>query len=145
METVRQLVLGTDFSACADQALTLAVQLAATSLARVTVVHVCEPDAEEQLVLARSEALSALVAEQSRTGVELNAVLRRGMPWKKLDNVAAEVGASLIVIGRHGSGCSAAIGTVADQLIRCAHRSVLLVACDFDCLSPEASALKQQK
>jgi nucleotide-binding universal stress UspA family protein len=53
------------------------------------------------------------------------------MPWKKLDNVAAEVGAGLIVIGRHGSGRSAAMGTVADQLVRCAHRSVLIVACDF--------------
>jgi nucleotide-binding universal stress UspA family protein len=131
METVRQLVAGTDFSECADRALALAVQLDAASLARLTVVHVCEPDAEEQVVSDRSRALFALVAEHSRAGVEVNAVLRRGMPWKKLDNVAAEVGAGLIVIGRHGSGRSAAMGTVADQLVRCAHRSVLIVACDF--------------
>ncbi|HTU61992.1 MAG TPA: universal stress protein [Polyangiales bacterium] len=144
METVRQLVLGTDFSECADQALALALQLAAASLARLTVVHVCEPDAEEQVVLERSETLSTLVAGHGCAGVEINAVLRSGVPWKKLDNVAAEVGAVLIVIGRHGSGRSAGLGTVADQLIRYAHRSVLTVACDFSCLSGEAFAIKQQ-
>lgn len=145
METVRQLVAGTDFSECADQALALAVQLAAAALARLTVVHVCEPDAEEHVVLERSEALSALLAEHCHTGVEIDAVLRCGVPWKKLDNVAAEVGAGLIVIGRHGSGRHAALGTVADQLTRYAHRSVLTVTCDFDCLGDEAFAIKQQK
>ena len=128
METVRQLVAGTDFSACADQALALAVRLALVAGARVTVVHVCELDTDE---LGCSEALCALLEQHRRTGVKINAVLRCGTPWKKLDNVAAEVGASLIVVGRHGNGCSAALGSVAEQLVRSAHRSVLTVACDF--------------
>lgn len=140
METVRQLVAGTDFSECADRALRLALQLAAGMCASVTVVHVCEPDSE---ALACGAALSALVAKHQRADVALRGVLRRGLPWKKLDNVAAEVGASLIVIGRHGHGCRAAIGSVADQLVRSAHRSVLTVTSDFDCLGDEAFANQQ--
>lgn len=140
METVRHLVAGTDFSACARQALNLAVRLAA----RVTVVHVCEPDAEEQVVLGHSDALCALVAEYRRAGAEIDGVLRCGLPWKKLDNVATEVGASLIVIGRHGAGHNAAIGSVADKLFRSAHRSLLIVDCDFDCLGQQPFVMKEK-
>jgi nucleotide-binding universal stress UspA family protein len=137
METVRQLVAGSDFSACADQALALALRLAKAGPARVTIVHVCEPDAEEQYVRGCGEALSELVAKHRRSGVDISGLLRSGKPWKKLDNVATEVGASLIVIGRHGGGRgrSVAIGSVAEQLVRTASRPVLTVACDFDCLA----------
>jgi hypothetical protein len=50
------------------------------------------------------------------------------------------------VVGRHGAGRgrSLEIGTVADQLVRSANRSVLTVACDFDCLDSEANATKRQ-
>jgi nucleotide-binding universal stress UspA family protein len=143
MQTVRHVVAGTDFSPCAHQALTLALRLAEAAHARVTVVHVCAPDSDEQAALRCSQTLAALLAKHGDARVELNGVLRCGLPWKKLDNVATEVGASVIVIGRHGAGCSAGLGTVADQLVRSAHRSVLLVDCDFDCLGDEAFANKQ--
>ena len=142
MQTLRQFVSGTDFSECAEQALELAVQLAVAALARVTVVHVCELDVDERRLNQCQEALSKVVARHRRSGVEVTGVLRCGKPWKKLDNVAAEVGASLIVVGRHGAGRgrSVAIGSVADQLVRSANRAVLTVTCDFDCLDNEANA-----
>jgi nucleotide-binding universal stress UspA family protein len=144
MQTLRQFVAGTDFSACADQALELALRLADAAPAQLTVVHVCELDADEQHVRACSEALSAVVARHRQSRVEVTGVLRCGKPWRKLDNVAAEVGASLIVVGRHGAGRGASVelGTVAEQLIRTANRSVLTVACDFECLN-EAHATKR--
>lgn len=130
---------GTDFSDCAEQALELAIQLAVAAAARITLVHVCEPGAEDldDRGLAQSEAaLSHIVARHRQRGVEITGVLRQGKPWEKLDNVAAEVGAGLIVIGRQGAGRSAEIGSVADRLLRHASRSVLAVACDFFALRP---------
>lgn len=138
MQTLRQLVTGTDFSACAEQALELAVQLAVAARAGVTLVHACELDADDRRLLQLGEALSNLVRSHSRAGVEVRAVLRCGDPCKKLDNVAVEVGADLIVVGRHGAGRgrSSVIGSVADRLVRCANRSVLTVAIDLDCETP---------
>lgn len=136
MQTLRQLVAGTDFSECADQALALAVELALASSGRITLVHVCEPGDDEldDRHTQCEAALAAVVALHRSRGVELTGLLRGGTPWTKLDNVAAEVGASLIVIGRRGAGRprGAGLGTVADRLVRSASRAVLTVACDFD-------------
>jgi nucleotide-binding universal stress UspA family protein len=143
MQTLRHLVAGTDFSAHAEQAVELAILLARVAGARLTVVHVCEPCVddclEEQGRRQGQERLSRVVARH-RDRVEVAGVLRSGKPWQKLDNVAAEVGASLIVVGRHGTGGGrgAALGSVADQLVRTANRHVLTVATDFDRLDSEA-------
>jgi nucleotide-binding universal stress UspA family protein len=143
MQTLRHLVSGTDFSECAERALALAIELAVCASAQLTLVHVCELgiDDRDDLRLAQcGEALSALVALHRSRGVQLTGVLRCGKPWTKLDNVAAEVGASLIVIGRHGAdrGRSGALGSVADCLLRTASRPVLSVPFDFD--RPDAGA-----
>ena len=54
-------------------------------------------------------------------------VLRSGHPADKLHNVATEVGASLIVIGR---GSRAELGSVVSRVLRTASRPVLAVGCD---------------
>ena len=136
MQTLRHLVSGTDFSECAERAIETAITLAVAVRARVTLVHVCElgaHDLDESRLLECGEALSDVVARYQRCGVEVKGVLRSGKPWEKLDNVAAEVGAGLIVIGRQGAGrCrSVELGSVADRLVRLANRPVLTVACNF--------------
>ena len=145
MKSLRHLVSGTDFSACAAHALEQAIELARAASARVTLVHVQEPgddDLDDRRLLQREAALSEVVARHRRRGVELTGVLRRGKPWTKLDNVAAEVGASLIVVGRHGAGRgrSLDLGSVAAQLAGTANRSVLIAACgcasDLPCPEP---------
>jgi nucleotide-binding universal stress UspA family protein len=137
MQTLRKLVVGTDFSPAAQQALELAIGIASALAARIVLVHVFEPgiaDLDDQRLGQCEQALCRLVAEQQGRNVDLLGVLRSGKPWQKLDNVAVEVGASLIVIARHGGGRGrrVAIGTVAEQLVRCASRPVLLVASAFD-------------
>lgn len=132
MQTLRHIVIGTDFSECAEQALETAITLANCALARITVVHVCEldvDDQDDQVLDQASKTLTALVASRQGRGVDITGVLRSGKPWEKLNNVAAEVGASLIVIGRHGAGrgAQAEVGSVAERLIRCASRPVLTV------------------
>jgi universal stress protein E len=143
MHTLRHVVVGTDFSPAAEQALELAITLALGAAARLTVVHVCQlgVDDDDERVLAQCDkALSRVVAEHRLEDLELTGVLRSGSPWQKLDNVATELGASVIVIGRHGAGRgpNVAIGSVAEQLVRTASRPVLTVACDFYRLTNEA-------
>jgi nucleotide-binding universal stress UspA family protein len=150
MKTLRHLVAGTDFSEQAEQALELAITLALAASAPITLVHVCEPAVDsildEQRLLQGQEALSRVVARHRRHPVQVAGVLRSGKPWEKLDNVAAEVGASLIVIGRHGAGRgrSVELGSVADRLVRTANRHVLTVARDFDRLDIEAPEPNRQ-
>lgn len=137
MRTLRNLVVGTDFSVAAQQALELAIGIAADGAARIVVVHVCElgvDDLDDRRLQQCDESLGRLVAEQRSRDIDVTGVLRSGKPWQKLDNVAVEVGASLIVIARHGGGRGqrVAIGSVAEQLVRCASRPVLLVASTFD-------------
>ncbi len=143
MQTLRHIVAGTDFSECADQAIELAIKLSVATDAPLTLVHVCEPgidDIDDRRLAQCDETLSEAVASLRARNVEVSGVLRNGNPWTKLDNVAAEVGASLIVIGRHGISADPqrALGSVADQLVRSASRPVLTVPCDFDRLNPEA-------
>jgi universal stress protein E len=148
MQTLRHLVVGTDFSAPAEQALEVAIGLALAAGARITLVHVCEPCVDERLEEQRRrqslEWLSHLVARHGHR-VAISGVLRGGNPWEKLDNVAAEVGASLIVVGRQGAGVgrSVAPGAVAARLVRTANRHVLTVASDFDRLGSEAPAISR--
>lgn len=137
MQTPRPIVCGTDFSECAAQALELAVDLASPASARITLVHVCGPGAQD-LADGRlspcEEVLSELVARHRRHHIDVTGILRSGRPWTKLDNVAAEFGAGLIVIGRHGAGRgrSVELGSVADRLVCSASRPVLTVPFDAD-------------
>jgi len=135
MQTLRRIVIGTDFSACAEQALETALMLALAAQAGVIVVHVCKPDDDDldDTLRERSEALTRLVGSHQHRGIEVMGILRSGKPWVKLNNVAAEVGASVIVIGRYGSGRGRdlEIGSVAEHLVRSATRPVLTVPCDF--------------
>ncbi|MFZ5891027.1 MAG: universal stress protein [Myxococcota bacterium] len=148
MQTLRPLVTGTDFSECAEQALEMAIGLAAAARTGITLLHVCElsvNEADEQRLRRCSQTLAAVVAKHRNRGVEITAVLRSGRPWEKLDNLAAEVGASLIVIGRYGcGGPRVELGSVAEHLVRSASRPVLTVSCDFNRFDSEADENNHQ-
>jgi nucleotide-binding universal stress UspA family protein len=137
MQTLRHLVCGTDFSDCAEQALEIAISVAFAASAQITLVHVCElgiSDVDEQRLVQCRELLSDVLERHRHNHIEISGVLRCGKPWEKLNNVAIEVGANLIVIGRHGGGRgqSIPIGSVAEHLVRSANRPVLTVVCDAD-------------
>jgi len=143
MEALRHIVVGTDFSECAERALDTALTLAALGPTRITLLHVCElsaelglpdelatPAVDKELIRICGEHLAGALARRGGCGVELAGVLRSGKPWEKINNVAAEVGASLIVIGRSGAGRGAVadLGNVASLVLRTASRPVLTVA-----------------
>ena len=136
MQTLRHLVCGTDFSPYAEHALRMAITLAQATNARLTVVHVCDLaiDLDDHNTQRCSESLVTIINQLRNQGMRVDGVLRSGKPWEKLDNMAVEVGASLIVVGRHGAhrGQAVAIGSVAENLVRSASRDVLTVVCAFD-------------
>lgn len=145
MQTLRQVVAGTDFSTAADEALGFALRLAVAGSAGLTLVHVCEHGADDDRRLEASHAalarvVAGLSARARANPPHITGVVRSGRPWVKLDNVATEVGATLIVVGRHGAGRGARveIGSVAEQLVRSASRPVLTVVSPFDRLDLEA-------
>lgn len=147
MPTLRPLVAGTDFSACSALALEMAIRLAGASGTRITLAHVCELGAEnndEKLLARCHETLRAIVAGYRQTNVEIATVVRSGKPWEKLDNLAVDLGASLIVIGRHGAGRSRrGLGSVATQLLRSGSRPVLTVNCEENCIERDADRINQ--
>jgi nucleotide-binding universal stress UspA family protein len=137
------IVVGTDFSEGAERALDAALRLAQPGVTRITLLHTCELSAElgvpdplatpaldDELVRISRQRLADAVARRSGSGVEITGVLRSGRPWEKINNVAAEVGAGLIVIGRTGSGRGAIadLGHVAVRVLCTASRPVLTVA-----------------
>jgi len=137
------IVVGTDFSESAERALDMAVRMAQPGVTRITLLHACELSAElgvpdplatpaldRELIGISRQRLADAVARHSGCGVEIAGLLRSGRPWDKINNVAAEVGASLIVIGRTGAGRGAIadLGHVAVRLLRTASRPVLTVA-----------------
>src|SRR5882762_1156500 len=109
MDRDRWIVVGRDFSDGAQRALEHAIRLARSSGARVAVVHAYEDTAEATRAMEdRAPLLTTQLQEAvagtnaSRHGVHVESFLRRGAPWEKLQNVAVEVGADLIVVGATG-------------------------------------------
>ena len=135
MQRTRWIVVGTDFSEGADRALEHAVALASELRTSLACVHAFEdpPKAFASPNDPTSTLCSELAQAVSRSGVGSRAVhvelvIRRGAPWDKLLNVAADLGAELIVVGAHGRrGPGPFLGSVATRLATASTRCVLIV------------------
>jgi len=135
MERTRWIVVGTDFSEAADRALERAVDLAAESKARLACVHAFEDPpvvqgaTNDPTLALHSELADAVARSGARArGVEVELILRRGAPWDKLVNVAADLGADFIVVGAQGRrGAAVVLGSVTTRLAANSTRCVLVV------------------
>jgi len=134
MHSLRHILVGTDFSPCADAALDAAIALAKLGSSRITLVHVCELSAaitgaaiDEEVIAGCRAHLEAELVRRAGCGVELAPLMRIGRPVEKINNAAAEVGASLIVLGRWGADRATELGSVTDRVLRTASRPVLIV------------------
>ena len=144
MKTFKHIVVPTDFSATARDALSMACAIARGTPAKISLVHVV-PDAWRQPWVAEAgieiaglqvemeqEAqarLKALAAEQEFGGVPLQPVVLIGAPHVEIGNYLDEQGADLVVVGTHGHGQVRRflLGSVAERLIRMARCPVLAV------------------
>jgi nucleotide-binding universal stress UspA family protein len=134
MHSLRHILVGTDFSPCADAALDAAIALAKLGSSRITLVHVCELSTavagsaiDEEVIAACRAELEAELLRRRDCGVVIAPLMRIGRPVEKINNAAAEVGASLIVLGRSGAERATELGSVTDRVVRTASRPVLIV------------------
>lgn len=143
MASVTKILVATDFSEHAERAMVLAMDIARGLGATVTVVHAYEipvysvPDATlipppiyaTGIANAAQTCLDTAVERFSDKGVEVTGLLREGPAAREIATSADELDVGMIVIGTHGrSGIARAIlGSVAERVMRTAHRPVLAV------------------
>jgi nucleotide-binding universal stress UspA family protein len=143
----RRIACGIDFSPAADKALAHALSLAQEANARLTLVHVVDWMADEDLgrypqfdangyrrMVTRDarERLEALVPSEARNWCEIEVRVVCGKPYREILRVADAEEAELVVLGVHGANAGAVIdrvlfGSTAAHVIRQASCPVLTV------------------
>jgi nucleotide-binding universal stress UspA family protein len=142
------ILVGTDFSKAARQALRKALSLAREQDAALVVLHVIHvPDLEELAMLAgvteqalrerlvkeRRERLAELVTEvkgEEGGGVTVETILAWGPPYEVILKRASDSAAALIVLGTAGPSADmerALFGSTAEKVLRSAACPVLCV------------------
>lgn len=137
----RSILVPTDFSPTSEKAQKLAAELARKFGATLTLVHVYEvptcpypgaslPPESAALVAKAAEAeLDRTLSSLRKRSAGATSVLREGVPWEEILEVAADMGAELIVMGTHGRGTirDGLLGSVAERVVRTAPVPVLTV------------------
>lgn len=145
----KKILVATDLSAGSDTALRAALHLGRDQAARVVALHVVEkshreehwltPLFQEELAAMRGaiererdaavrlvdERVKQLLAERGATKPEVEPMVRAGRAADAIIEAAAEVDADLVIVGTRGR--VGAIGSVAERVVRDAHRPVLVV------------------
>lgn len=144
----KTIVVPTDFSASADQALAFARELSqAAGPAQLILVHAYFVPVEmealalqlhepilEQISAQASEDLERVLVQLQDAGVSAEFYVERGSPERVIRELAAEKGASLIVMGTHGrTGLRhVVLGSVAERVVRTALCPVITVKATDD-------------
>ena len=133
-----RILVATDFSVAADEALARAIQMGLPLGASITVLHVHEPasvPALEGRTFATSDAmiahLSAALAERVRrvraAGLPAESKSLCGSPPAEIARHARRIEADLIILGARGRSNGARFGAVAEEVVRHASQPVLVV------------------
>jgi nucleotide-binding universal stress UspA family protein len=138
-------LVGIDCSECSQRALEYAISLASANRARLYVVHVIEwsqfsfntpmenevrhKRREEELARAHAELVDPVIEKMREKGLQVEGMVRHGHPAKTLSELASEIGATNIVIGRKGSSRLKAqiFGSVANTLVQISEVPVTVV------------------
>jgi universal stress protein A len=143
---IRSILLPTDFSECANYALSYAVSFARQAGASIICVHVIEPvvptvgytgmaeplpmaDISDQLESSAERELPKIAACDECAGLNVEEVIVHGDAASEIVRVAAERGVDLIVISSHGrTGLGRMLfGSTAESVVRHAPCPVLVV------------------
>ncbi len=139
----RKILIPLDFSDDSRRALEYGLRLASTAGAEIALLTVIEdsfpypelfawdhPD-EEFYKTMRERALHHMqeLLEVAPPGAAVERVVVRGRPRREIAAVAADLGADLIVLARHGSSGlrSVFMGSTAEGVLRDAHCPVLVL------------------
>ena len=156
---MRPIVLATDGSPSAAQAVTVAVELARETGAKLFVTAAWEagltaypyapmaavPEVEKAERERATAAARAAIDRAKDASVEAESVVREGDPVDIVSQTAADTGASLIVVGSHGWGTLRRFifGSVSTALLHEAPCPVLVVR--YDATNAEAPAQEKEK
>lgn len=155
----RVIVVGMDFSALADRAFLQAYELAAvSSTSEIHAIHVVAPAAVDPLtghdalmptsaarmddgaaqLGAHVNALLLKLGGIPRSGMRVYSHFRIDVPWVGLTRLAAEIEASLIIVGTHGRHGVARwlLGSVAEGVMRHAGCPVLVIPLESKVVEP---------
>lgn len=143
---IRTILLPTDFSECANYALSYAASLARQFSASIICVHVIEPmmpavgytgltepmpiaDLNEQLEESAERELPKIAECDDCEGIEIEEVIVHGDASAEIVRVAGERNVDLIVIASHGrTGLGRILfGSTAESIVRHAPCPVLVV------------------
>jgi nucleotide-binding universal stress UspA family protein len=136
MEEVQQILVATDRSAMAEEALKRAISLANKKRAQLIVVHVVEPlffespyTASADLDAIRQQLTEEIDRLNSQTCVEYLLFVESGSAAGVIRRNAHKTQADLIVVGSHGKDDidSNYFGSTTLRLIQCTHIPVLIV------------------
>jgi universal stress protein A len=144
MTTIRKILVPTDFSPHADEAMRLASDLSRRYEAPLTLAYVYEPVSyalPDGLVMYTAPQLSELsarfderLADAQKKAIDAGAVrverrLLQGFIGNEITNLAAEGGFDLIVMGTHGRRGfqRLLLGSIAERVMRTAPCPVLTV------------------
>jgi nucleotide-binding universal stress UspA family protein len=144
MMELRNILVATDFSPAAEQALDTAIELARENGGRLTLLHVCEmppysrpafsmyvpsPEQSGDIIAAAQRGLDAAAARCAAAGIAAETAWVAGAPAGEIIRFAAAHEVDVIVVGSHGRGGfrRLMLGSVADTVVRGADRPVLTV------------------
>lgn len=137
MLQIRRILVPTDFSDAADQALRYAIDLASKLGAEVHLVHAWQlsayasPSSDLAKGMERdlSNDLSALAQRYGAHGVVIHRSLRMGVPYVEITAAAKDLQCDLVVIGTTGkTGLEHfLLGSVAERIVRTSEVPVLTV------------------
>lgn len=122
MDTVREVLLATDFSECAEAAAVIARDYARRFGARLHVLHVLWGDAVKSPMLEK-------LGEELRATVPVVTAVASGNAASEIVKYAARHRIDLIVVGTHGrtGATRVLLGSVAERVVRLAPCPVLTV------------------
>jgi nucleotide-binding universal stress UspA family protein len=136
MMIAKNILVPTDFSACSESALKLAVSLASGKPNTcVVVLHVVEsvvPNYDEGLGVLEPEVLRTKIEAVSagrHHDVQIGSEIRHGDPADTILKIAGQHAHDLIVMGTHGEGglFRALVGSTAEKVMRKALCPVMTV------------------
>ncbi len=140
--TAQHILVPTDFSAYADQALAYAIELAQALQARLTLLHVFHlsplsvggmPPAVLAATLYEMETtahqrMQAMLTRVHHAGLQADSAIIEGIPFQRIIDTVHARGVDLIIMGTHGrTGLTHVLmGSVAENVVRLAPCPVLV-------------------
>ncbi len=148
MHAFKHLMVPTDFSACADSALGVAIDLASKFDAKITLFHAswlptaaydayCPEGGAWHLdsdARAARETLDAALERVTSRHQKTDSLVAYGEPFEAILQASMDLPADLIVMGTHGRrGLSRVfLGSVAEKIVRLSLIPVLTVCAEAD-------------